>query len=345
MEIIISVVISGLVVYIFMSNLAKKKDTQIEVLQALEENKIDLNDEGYPFNQTLGQLNSQIKNIEERYSEYLTTKEGINTKLQDLTSLTSKLNLTLSSNQKRGNWGEIQAEKILEDGGLVKGQHFKTQEILETGGKPDITLNLPNEKVLHLDIKFPLQNYISYLGVIDKINNTIEENEISILEDKSKELKNSFLEDVRDRVDEVTKEGYIDPANNTIDYALMFVPVEGVFQFIVENELELKTKNVDIYDEAMEKKVILVPPSLLLVYLSTIRSAVDTFNLQDQAKDLIELHKKFMVQWEKYHSSVDQVGASIESLQKKYKDLSETRTSELRKVVDQMDNLKLDSED
>ena len=192
-----------------MSNLAKKKDTQIEVLQALEENKIDLNDEEYPFNQTLGELNSQIKNIEERYSEYLTTKEGINTKLQDLTSLTSKLNLTLSSNQKRGNWGEIQAEKILEDGGLVKGQHFKTQEILETGGKPDITLNLPNEKVLHLDVKFPLQNYISYLGVVDKINNTIEENEISILEDKSKELKNSFLQDVRDRVDEVTKEGYI----------------------------------------------------------------------------------------------------------------------------------------
>ena len=83
MEIIISVVISVLVVYIFMSNLAKKKDTQIEVLQALEENKIDLNDEGNPFNQTLGELNSQIKNIEERYSEYLTTKEGINTKLQE----------------------------------------------------------------------------------------------------------------------------------------------------------------------------------------------------------------------------------------------------------------------
>lgn len=53
MEITVSVIISGLVVYIFMSNLAKKKDTQIEVLQALEENKIDLNDEEYPFNQTL----------------------------------------------------------------------------------------------------------------------------------------------------------------------------------------------------------------------------------------------------------------------------------------------------
>ena len=99
-----------------MSNLAKKKDTQIEVLQALEENKIDLNDEEYPFNQTLGELNSQIKNIEERYSEYLTTKEGINTKLQDLTSLTSKLNLTLSSNQKEEIGEKYKLKKYLRTG-------------------------------------------------------------------------------------------------------------------------------------------------------------------------------------------------------------------------------------
>ena len=159
MEITVSVIISGLVVYIFMSNLAKKKDTQIEVLQALEENKIDLNEnEESQIYKLLNKSDQTVKNIEERYSEYLTTKEGINTKLQDLTSLTSKLNLTLSSNQKRGNWGEIQAEKILEDGGLVKGQHFKTQEILETGGKPDITFYLPNDKTINMDSKFPLTN-------------------------------------------------------------------------------------------------------------------------------------------------------------------------------------------
>ena len=59
------------------------------------------------------------------------------------------------------------------------------------------------------------------------------------------------------RVNEVTKEGYIDPKNNTIDYALLFVPVEGIFQFIVENELELTNGKIDIYNEAIEKNIIM----------------------------------------------------------------------------------------
>jgi len=344
MENFVYILITGLLVFLVMYSQLKKKDTDLKVLQAQEENKIDLSDENYPFNKTLEDLNNQIENIEEGYTDYLTTKEVINSKLQDLTALTSKLNLTLSSSQKRGNWGEIQAEKILEDGGLVKGQHFKTQEILESGGRPDITFQLPNEKILHVDVKFPLQNYMSYLDVVEKINNTIDENEIGVLEVRSNDLKAKFFEDVRKRVNEVTKEGYIDPSNNTIDYALMFVPVEGVFQFIVENEHQLKTTTVDIYEEAISKKIILVPPSLLLVYLSTIKGAVDTFNLQDKAKNLIELHQKFMVQWEKYGNSVTKIGKSIESLQSNYKDLTDTRTNELSKVVEKMDSLKLESD-
>tara|TARA_Y100000389_G_C17424354_1_gene498641 strand:- start:418 stop:1455 length:1038 start_codon:yes stop_codon:yes gene_type:complete len=345
MENLVYNLLTGLLVFLVMYGQLKKKDTDLKVLQAQEENKVDLSDENYPFNQTLEDLNEQIENIEKGYIDYLTTKEGINTKLKDLTALTSKLNLTLSSSQRRGNWGEIQAEKILEDGGLVKGQHFKTQEILENGGKPDITFKLPNEKVLHLDVKFPLQNYMAYLDVVEKINNTIDESEIGALEDHSNQLKFDFFENVRDRVKEVTKYVHIDPSNNTIDYALMFVPVEGVFQFIVENEHQLKTTTVDIYEEAINKKIILVPPSLLLVYLSTIKGAVDTFNLQDKAKNLIELHQKFMFQWKKYRDSVMKIGKNIESLQSNYKDLTDTRTNELSKVVEMMDSLKLESDD
>jgi DNA recombination protein RmuC len=325
-------------------NSNKNAQKKIAVLEALENEKVNLEDENYPFNKTLEALNTQIKTIEDGYLEYLTTKEGINTKLDDLKSLTSKLNLTLSSNQKRGAWGEIQAEKILEDGGLVKGQHFTTQEILPGGGRPDITFKLPNEKILNLDVKFPLQNYLTYLGVTEKINNTIDENELTILEDKAKELKNQFLSDVRKRVDEVTKEGYISPSSNTIDYALMFVPVEGVFQFIVENELQMTSKTVDIYEYAIQRKVVIVPPSLLLVYLSTIKNAVDTFNLQDKAKNLIDVHKKFIGEWTKFNISIGQVGMSIETLQKKYNDVIGTRANALNRVVEEMDKLKVDED-
>ena len=115
-----------------------------------------------------------------------------------------------------------------------------------------------------------------------------------MLDQRSKDLKNTFLEDVRKRVGEVLRDGYIDPSSNTLDYALMFVPVEGVFQFIVENELELSQKSIDVHREALEKKVILVPPTLLLVFYSTIRNAVDTFNLQNKAQDLIGYIKNLL---------------------------------------------------
>ena len=71
---------------------------------------------------------------------------------------------------------------------------------------------------------------------------------------------------------------------------------------------------------------------------------MDTFNLQDKAKNLIELHQKFMVQWEKYGDSVIKIGKTIESLQSNYKDLTDTRTNELSKVVEKMDSLKLESD-
>ncbi len=343
MDIFLILFLVALIALLGLTILWNKTSNKLIELKTLDENKIDLSNSDYPFNQTLEELKGQIQIIEKGYTDYIVTKEGINTKLEDLKALTSKLNLTLSSNQKRGAWGEIQAEKILEDAGLINGQHYVTQVKLASGGKPDVTFKLPNEKILNLDVKFPLENYMSYLGIIDKKNNTIDENEVGILDDRAKILKNQFLEDVRRRVDEVTKEGYIDPSSNTIDYALMFVPVEGVFQFIVENELELKSKNVDIYDEAIGKKVILVPPSLLLVYYSTIKNAVDTFNLQDKAKNLIELHKKFVKQWEAYSDSISQIGVSIENLQKKYKEVSDTRTNQLSKVVEEMDRLKLES--
>lgn len=346
-EYIALAVLVAFCVYLFTrSNKISKKFNEInnELIkyQTLDENKIDLDNESYPFNKTLKELEETIEKIVTSYEGYLTTREGFNTKLDDLKNVTSRLNLTLSSNQKRGNWGEIQVEKILEDSGLVKGQNFETQKPMESGKIPDVTLNLPEGQILNLDVKFPLNNYMKYLDVIEKRENSIDESDYDLLDKSASELKNDFLSDVRKRVNEVTKEGYIDPKNNTIDYALLFVPVEGIFQFIVENELELTNGKIDIYNEAIEKNIIMVPPSLLLVYYSTIKNAVETFSLQDKARDLIDLHKVFLTQWEKYRKQIDGLQASITSLQNKYDELTNVRSNELFKVVEKIDDLKFE---
>lgn len=346
-EYIALAVLVAFCVYLFTrSNKISKKFNEInnELIkyQTLDENKIDLDNESYPFNKTLKELEETIEKIVTSYEGYLTTREGFNTKLDDLKNVTSRLNLTLSSNQKRGNWGEIQVEKILEDSGLVKGQNFETQKPMESGKIPDVTLNLPEGQILNLDVKFPLNNYMKYLDVIEKRENSIDESDYDLLDKSASELKNDFLSDVRKRVNEVTKEGYIDPKNNTIDYALLFVPVEGIFQFIVENELELTNGKIDIYNEAIEKNIIMVPPSLLLVYYSTIKNAVETFSLQDKARDLIDLHKVFLTQWEKYRQQIEGLQASITSLQNKYDELTNVRSNELFKVVEKIDDLKFE---
>ena len=346
-EYIALAVLVAFCVYLFTrSNKISKKFNEInnELIkyQTLDENKIDLDNESYPFNKTLKELEETIEKIVTSYEGYLTTREGFNTKLDDLKNVTSRLNLTLSSNQKRGNWGEIQVEKILEDSGLVKGQNFETQKPMESGKIPDVTLNLPEGQILNLDVKFPLNNYMKYLDVIEKRENSIDESDYDLLDKSASELKNDFLSDVRKRVNELTKEGYIDPKNNTIDYALLFVPVEGIFQFIVENELELTNGKIDIYNEAIEKNIIMVPPSLLLVYYSTIKNAVETFSLQDKARDLIDLHKVFLTQWEKYRKQIEGLQASITSLQNKYDELTNVRSNELFKVVEKIDDLKFE---
>ena len=346
-EYIALAVLVAFCVYLFTrSNKISKKFNEInnELIkyQTLDENKIDLDNESYPFNKTLKELEETIEKIVTSYEGYLTTREGFNTKLDDLKNVTSRLNLTLSSNQKRGNWGEIQVEKILEDSGLVKGQNFETQKPMESGKIPDVTLNLPEGQILNLDVKFPLNNYMKYLDVIEKRENSIDESDYDLLDKSASELKNDFLSDVRKRVNEVTKEGYIDPKNNTIDYALLFVPVEGIFQFIVENELELTNGKIDIYNEAIEKNIIMVPPSLLLVYYSTIKNAVETFSLQDKARELIDLHKVFLTQWEKYRKQIEGLQASITSLQNKYDELTNVRSNELFKVVEKIDDLKFE---
>ena len=80
----------------------------------------------------------------------------------------------------------------------------------------------------------------------------------------------------------------------------------------------------------------------MLVYYSTIKNAVDTFSLQDKAKDLIELHRIFLTQWEKYRLQIESFQSNITSLQKKYDELTNVRTNELFKVVERIDDLKFE---
>ena len=145
-------------------------------------------------------------------------------------------------------------------------------------GRPDFTFFLPKGLTLNMDVKFPFANYLAWLNA----TNDAEREKCS----------RSFLKDVRDRIKEVTSRDYIDPAQNTLDYALLFIPNEQVYSFIHEQE-------PGMIDDGLLQKVIFCSPVTLYAVLAVIRQAVDNFTLSRLPK-LLALFGAFSKQWKEF---------------------------------------------
>lgn len=231
---------------------------------------------------------------------------------------TAKLNEALSNPQRRGQWGERMADDVLRLVGLVEGINYSKQRKLADGTIPDFTFHLPSGRLVHMDVKFPLANYLKMLDAT---------------EDSARDaLKVQFLRDVRGRVKEVTSRAYIDPANDTVDYVLVFIPNEQVYGFIHEHDTTL-------LDYALERKVVLCSPWTLYAILSVIRQAAANFRLEQSSRQILELLADFKKQWEKYVDGMDRLGDRLEAASKEFDQLKGVRTRQLERRLDQIDNL------
>src|SRR3954469_23132189 len=83
--------------------------------------------------------------------------------LTALSEHTQQLREALASSKARGQWGERMAEDVLRLAGFVEGINYRKQVTLSTAGRPDYTFLMPNGLVMHMDVKFPLDNYVRYL--------------------------------------------------------------------------------------------------------------------------------------------------------------------------------------
>src|SRR3954453_20380447 len=83
--------------------------------------------------------------------------------IADLASTAAGLREALASSKTRGQWGERMAEDVLRLAGFVEGINYRKQVTLSTAGRPDYTFLMPNGLVMHMDVKFPLDNYMRFL--------------------------------------------------------------------------------------------------------------------------------------------------------------------------------------
>jgi DNA recombination protein RmuC len=273
----------------------------------------------------LGKVSDLVRELEhdrhhafgELTNELRRQHEGLNA----LSEHTHQLREALASSRVRGQWGERMAEDVLQLAGFLEGVNYRKQSTLAGAGRPDYTFLLPNGLLMHMDVKFPLDNYVRHL----EADNDVERSR----------YREQFLRDVRDRIKELTTRGYLDAADETVDCLLLFIPNEQVYAFVQEHDRAA-------IDDAMRQKIVLCSPLTLYAVLSVVRQAVDNFRLERTSNEILGLLREFSLQWEKYTGQLDRVQQRFDGVAKEYATLMTTRHRALQRPLDKIDSLRLE---
>ena len=244
------------------------------------------------LSQRMQQMDIEIKRLHDQNAEKF---GNVDRAVNDLVKRTSDLNNVFSSSQARGQWGERMAEDMLRAAGFIEGANYKKQNTIEGGGRPDYTFMMPPDRVLYMDVKFPMDSYTAFVAAVDQTSRD--------------SLKKDFIAAVRARVTELQKRDYaVVTTEHSLDYVLLFVPNESITGFIHEADPNL-------IDWALAQKVVLCSPLNLYAFLVVIRQATESFHTEQAASHMMQLMNKFKVQWEKYVKSLDQVKKSFDKMQ------------------------------
>ena len=290
----------------------------------LETKKSLIDQELKNLNKQLEDVSGLVKELEKdrinKFGQLSNLLEGVGRQNKELNEVTSNLRQALSSTSARGQWGERMAEDVLKMAGFIENINYLKQKTLTSSNlRPDFTFLLPNQLKLNMDVKFPLNNYMKYVEAKAEVDKTM--------------YCNKFLSDVKARVKEVTSKNYIDPEENTVDYALLFIPNEQIYVFI--NEMDRS-----IIDEAIKNRVIICSPMTLFAVLAIIRQAVDNFTLEKTSSEILTLLTAFKKQWFLFVVKFEKLGNKIEEAQAEYESLNTTRVRQLEKPLNQIELLR-----
>ncbi|WP_449045415.1 DNA recombination protein RmuC [Paracoccus versutus] len=203
--------------------------------------------------------------------------------------------------QKRGAWGEMILERILEDSGLIAGTHYDTQSShRDTDGKlwrPDVIVKMPQKKLLVIDSKVSLNAYEEAVNAED-------------MPTRDAALRR-HVASVRAHVAGLAAKGYQALDEGSVDYVLMFIPVEGAFS-------EALRVDPDLARHAMESRVGLATPTTLML---TLRTVDHIWTVERRESNAMAIAARAGQLYDKLHgfvSAVEDVGSALERAQKSH---------------------------
>jgi len=276
-------------------------------LKFTEQNKTNLD-------QILKPLSEKIKDFEKKVDDVYVTdskeRAGLVQQIKNLHELNQQMskdanNLTSAlkgQTKTQGNWGEFILESILEKSGLVKNREYVVQESItaESGRRfqPDVIINLPENKSIIIDSKVSLVGYEKFVSSEDE-----HEKQLGLRE---------HINSIRSHIKNLSGKNYQNLYQlESLDFVLMFMPIEPAFAVAVQSDASLFT-------DAFEQNIVIVSPSTLLATLRTISSI---WRQEKQNKNALEIAKQSGEMLDKFVSFVDDlisVGKGLVSTKDNY---------------------------
>jgi DNA recombination protein RmuC len=218
---------------------------------------------------------------------------------QDAVNLTNALK---GQSKTLGNWGEFILEEILQKAGLVQDREYSIRETLtaEDGrrSQPDVIVTLPENRHLVIDSKINLSAYLRHCS---------SENEA----DCELELR-KHIAGIRVHLKELDLKSYQDHYKlNSLDFVLMFVPLEPAFIAAVRRDPTL-------FDDAFAKRIVMVCPSTLLATMRTVRNI---WRQEDQKRNVLEIATQSGALYDKFVGFVEDlkdIGVKLRQTQDSY---------------------------
>ena len=228
------------------------------------------------------------KRVEETHKDTISRNSALREQLENLQRLNVQMtkeaeNLTRAlkgDSKTQGAWGEFILESILEKSGLEKDREYTVQESFTTTEgrlRPDVIIRLPENRHVIIDSKVSLTAYNNF------INSQSEEEKIIALK--------AHLVSVRQHMKGLSEKNYQNLSPNGLDFIIMFIPIEPAYILAIQSEKNL-------YEEALEKRIVFVSPTLLIPSLQLIKNVwkqeYQNRHVLDIANKAGDLYDKFV---------------------------------------------------